>query len=141
MENRAAQPLQEFPGVNPPPPPRAPPWNCVEPLFKLPVENNKHPKSEWRGDGWDRYILFCSPKSPCLDNFIPDCKPPFGLPLRMNGITGHNFFFKVSLREFHFTYFFVTREPRLHKPSGFLWAPLPTTIQMCILILYYILAK
>ena len=27
---------------------------------------------------------------------------------------------------FHFTYFFVTREPRLHKPFGFFWAPLPT---------------
>ena len=109
-----------------PPLPQAPPWNCVEQLFKLLVENNKHRNFEWRGHGRDRYILFCSPKLPCLNNFIPDCKPSFGLPLRMNGMHRTHFFFNVSLREFHFPYFFETGQPRLHKPSGFFWAPLPT---------------
>ena len=108
------------------PPPQAPPWNCVEQLFKLLVESNKHRNFEWRGHGRDRYILFCSPKLPCLNNFIPDSKPSFGLPLRMNGMHRTQFFFNVSLREFHFTYFFVAGQPRLHKPSGFFWAPLPT---------------
>ena len=141
MGNWAAQPHQEFPGVPPPPPP-APPWNCVEQLFKLLVENNKHRNFEWRGHGQDRCILFCSPKLPCLNNFIPDCKPPFGLPLRMNGMHRQNtiFFFNVSLREFPFTYFFVTGEPRLHKPSGFFWAPLPiysSDMYSCIIVLYF----
>ena len=88
----SAHPHQEFPGVHTPPPP-APPWNCVEPLFELPVENNKNPNFEWRGAGTDRYILFCSPKLPCLNNCIPDCKPSFGLPLRMNGMNRTQFFF------------------------------------------------
>ena len=48
----------------------------------------------------------------------------------------------LSLRKFHFTYFFVTGEPRLHKPSGFFWAPLRTYNSFInIPVLYYILAK
>ena len=116
-----------------PPPPTPSPWNCVELLFELPVESNKHRNFEWRGHGQDRYILFCSPKLLCLNNFIPDCKLSFGLPLRMNGMHRTHFFFNVSLRKFHFTYFFVTGQPRLHKPSGFFWAPLPTYNSYCII--------
>ena len=39
------------------PPPSAP-FNVV-PLFELPLENNKHPNFEWRGQGWgvDCYVL------------------------------------------------------------------------------------
>ena len=49
------------------------------------------------------------------------------------------FFFNVSLREFPLTYFFVTGEPRLHKPSGFFWDPLPiysSDMYSCI-VLYF----
>ena len=39
-------------------PPLSPPFNVV-PLFELPLENNKHPNFEWRGQGWgvDCYVL------------------------------------------------------------------------------------
>ena len=50
--------------------------------------------------------------------------------------------FNVSLRKFHFTYFFLTGEPRLHKSFSFFWAPLSTHnsyIYSCTV--KYILAK
>ena len=39
----------------------------------------------------------------------------------------------------HFTNFFVTGKPRLNKPSGFVWAPLPTNnsyMYFCIVIYF-----
>ena len=115
-----------------PPPPQAPPWNCVEQLFKLLVENNKHRNFEWRGHGRDRYILFCSPKLPCLNNFIPDCKPSFGLPLRMNGMHRTQFILLISL--LLGSQGFISRL----VSSGLLCQ---LTIHICIPVMYYILAK
>ena len=42
-----------------------------------------------------------------------------------------------------FYLFLETGEPMLHKPSGFFWAPLQPydSYKLCILVLYYILAK
>ena len=46
------------------PPPSAP---CnVVPLFKLPLENNKHPNFEWRGQGRGVHGFLCSLKLPYL---------------------------------------------------------------------------
>ena len=125
------------------PPPQAPPWNCVEQLFKLLVENNKHSNFEWRGHGRDRYILFCSPKLPCLNNFIPDCKPSFGLPLRMNGMHRTQFFFST----YHSVNFILLISLLLGSPgfiSLLVSSGLPcqlTIICKHIPVLYYILAK
>ena len=38
-------------------PPPSPPCNVV-PLFKLPIENHKHPNFEWRGGGGVWILLF-----------------------------------------------------------------------------------
>ena len=41
-----------------------------------PVENNKHPNFEWRGDGSgvDCFVLWSSPiRLQCLNNFVADC--------------------------------------------------------------------
>ena len=38
-------------------PPPSPPC-IVVPLFKLPIENNKHPNFEWRGRGRSVVLLF-----------------------------------------------------------------------------------
>ena len=56
-------------------PPPSPPFNVV-PLFELPLENNKHPNFEWRGQGWgvDCYVLWSYPICvQCLNNFVADC--------------------------------------------------------------------
>ena len=56
-------------------PPPSPPFNVV-PLFELPLENNKHPNFEWRGQGWgvDCYVLWSYPICvQCLNNFVVDC--------------------------------------------------------------------
>ena len=46
-------------------PPPSPPCNVV-PLFKLPLENNKHPSFEWRGQGRGVHGFLCSLKLPYL---------------------------------------------------------------------------
>ena len=56
-------------------PPPSPPFNVV-PLFELPLENNKHPNFERRGQGQgvDSYILWSYPIClHCLNNFVADC--------------------------------------------------------------------
>ena len=56
-------------------PPPSPPCNVV-PLFQLPIENNKHPNFEWRGQGrgGDSFVLRSHPISvQCLNNFVADC--------------------------------------------------------------------
>ena len=127
--------FRELGGTTPPRIPRStPPPATLGPSTELcwadaraTYRKQQHPNFEWRGNGQDRYILFCSPKLPCLNNFIPDCKPSFGLSLRMKLWNAQNtIFFSTYHCEFHFTYIFMTREHRLHKPSRFLWAPLPT---------------
>ena len=47
-------------------PPPSPQCNVV-PLFELPIENNKYPNFEWRGEGRgvDSFVL----KLPCADDF------------------------------------------------------------------------
>ena len=59
------------------PPPSAP---CnVVPLFKLPLENNKHPNFEWRGQGRGVHgflinVLWSYPIwVQCLNNFVANC--------------------------------------------------------------------
>ena len=46
------------------------------PLFELPIENNKHPNFEWRGQGRgvDSFVLwsYCIWVQ-CLDSFVADC--------------------------------------------------------------------
>ena len=52
----------------------SPPYNVVL-LFKLPVENNKHPNFECReeGRGVDYFVLCCYPNwVDCLNNFVAD---------------------------------------------------------------------
>ena len=54
----------------------SPPCNVV-PLFWLPIENNKHPNFEWRGQGRDAdsFGLRCHPIwVQCLNNFVADSK-------------------------------------------------------------------
>ena len=56
-------------------PPPSPPCNVV-PLFQLPIENNKHPNFEWRGQGRgaDSFVLRSYPICiQCLNNFVADC--------------------------------------------------------------------
>ena len=56
-------------------PPPSPPYN-VGPLFQLPIENNKHPNFEWRGQGRgaDSFALRSRPiYVQCLNNFVADC--------------------------------------------------------------------
>ena len=55
-------------------PPPTPPCNAV-PMFKLPVENNKHPNSKWRRQGRDAdsILLWGYPIwVTCLNNFVAD---------------------------------------------------------------------
>ena len=57
-------------------PPPSPPCNVV-PLFQLPIENNKHPNFEWRGQGRgaDSFVLRCYPiYVQYLNNFVSDCR-------------------------------------------------------------------
>ena len=61
-------------------PPPTPPCNAV-PMFKLPVENNKHPNFKWRGQGRDAdsFLLWGYPIwVPCLNNFVADCEYEVG---------------------------------------------------------------
>ena len=56
-------------------PPPSHPCNVV-PMFKLPIENNKHPNFEWRGQGRgeDSFVLWSYPIwVQCLNNFDADC--------------------------------------------------------------------
>ena len=49
----------------------------VVPLFDLPIENNKHPNFEWRGQrrGVDSFVLWSYPVwVQCLDSFVADCR-------------------------------------------------------------------
>ena len=46
------------------------------PMFDLPIENNKHPNFEWRGQGRvvDSFVLRSYPSwVQCLNNFVADC--------------------------------------------------------------------
>ena len=55
--------------------PPFPPCSVV-PMFELPIENNKHPNFEWRGQGMgaDSFVLWSYPISvECLNNFVVDC--------------------------------------------------------------------
>ena len=54
-------------------PPPSPPCNVV-PMFKLPIENNKHPNFECRGHGRgaDSFVLQSYPIC-VLNNFVADC--------------------------------------------------------------------
>ena len=55
-------------------PPPSPPCNVV-PMFELPIENNKHPNFEWRGQGRaaDSFVLQSYPIwIQCLKNFVAD---------------------------------------------------------------------
>ena len=54
-------------------PPPSSPCNVV-PMFKLPIENNKHPNFEWRGQkrGADSFVLQSYPIC-VLNNFVADC--------------------------------------------------------------------
>ena len=54
----------------------SPPFNAVL-LFKLPLENNKHPNFEWGGAGWgvDAFVLWSYLIwVQCLNNFVADCR-------------------------------------------------------------------
>ena len=59
-------------------PPPSPPFNVV-PLFELPLENNKHPNFEWRGQGRGVHgflinVLWSYPIwVQCLNNFVANC--------------------------------------------------------------------
>ena len=45
----------------------------VVPFFELPVENTKHPNSEWKGRGVDCFALkFPFLSRDCLYNFVTD---------------------------------------------------------------------
>ena len=57
-------------------PPPSPPCSVV-PMFELPVENNKHPNFEWRGQGRgaDSIVLWSYPIwVQCLTNFVAGCR-------------------------------------------------------------------
>ena len=52
-------------------PPPFPPCNIV-PMFKLPIENNKLPNFEWRGQGRARILWSYPIWVQCLNNFVAD---------------------------------------------------------------------
>ena len=61
-------------------PPPSRPCNVV-PMFKVPIENNKHPNFKWRGQGRgvDSFLLWGYPIwVPCLNNFVADCGDEVG---------------------------------------------------------------
>ena len=102
----------------------------------------QHPNFEWRGDGQDRYILFCSPKLPCLNNFIPDCKPSFWTPTKNEWNAQNTIFFST----YPSANFLLLISLWLGSPdfvsllvsSGL---PCQLTVRICIPLLYNILAK
>ena len=52
------------------------PWNTNSRLWRIPIENNKHPNFEWRGQGRgaDSFVLRNYPiQVQCLNNFVADC--------------------------------------------------------------------
>ena len=52
----------------------SPPCNVV-PMFELPIEKNRHPNFEWRGQGRgeDSFVLQSYPiRIQCLNNFVAD---------------------------------------------------------------------
>ena len=100
-------------------PPPSPPCNVV-PMFELPIENNKHPNFEWRGQGRgvDYFVLWSYPIwVQCLNNFVADCRfiflllksifsdnflyPFKGIKLYAKWIK-RNLLFKLSYLESHF---------------------------------------
>ena len=57
-------------------PPPSPLCDVVR-MFKLPIENNKHPNFEWRGEGRavDSFVLWSYPIwVQCLNNFVAGCR-------------------------------------------------------------------
>ena len=56
----------------------------------------------------------------------PELKISFFLSFSLCLVFTTRIFNALLSVNFDFTYFFVTGEPRFHKPSGFFWAPLPT---------------
>ena len=68
-----------------PPPPPSPPCNVVL-LFELPIENNKHPNFEWRGQrrSVDTFVLWSYPIwGQYLNCFVGSC--------RYEGVISHCF--------------------------------------------------
>ena len=58
-------------------PPPSPPCNVVSlVLLRLPIENNKHPNLEWRGEGCGFFCPLCIYPIwvQCLNNFVADCR-------------------------------------------------------------------
>ena len=143
--------FRELGGTTPPRIPRStpPPPATLGPSTELcwadaraTYRKQQHPNFEWRGNGQDRYILFCSPKLPCLNNFIPDCKPSFGLSLRMKLWNAQNtIFFQRTTANFILLislWLGSTGFISLLVSCGLLCQ---LTIHICIPVLYYFLAK
>ena len=74
------------------------PCNLV-PMFGLPIENNKHPNFEWRGQGRgvDSFVLWVCPIwVQCLNNFVADFRVS-------TYIIWPHLLYSVSLRKYAFS--------------------------------------